>query len=65
MHQLALELEQNTNISEERFRKILKRYGYLGYLLNQYGRMIWKIKRNANTRLAKKPKFLYTINVYL
>jgi hypothetical protein len=43
MNQLAVELEQNPHISEERFRKILQRYGDLGNLLNQYGRMMWKI----------------------
>ncbi len=42
MKQLADELEQNPNMPEDRFRKILERYGRLGKMLEQYGQMMWK-----------------------
>jgi hypothetical protein len=42
MKQLADELEKNPNMPEDRFRKILERYGRLGGMLEGYAKMMWK-----------------------
>ena len=42
MKQLANELEQNPNMSEDRFNSILKRYKNLSGMLENYGQMMWR-----------------------
>lgn len=42
MQKLTEELEQNPNMSEDDFQKLLEKYGQLGKMLEQYSQMMWK-----------------------
>ena len=42
MKRLADELEKNPTILEDRFHKILERYGRLGRMLEDYAKMMWE-----------------------
>ena len=42
MKKIVEELDNNPNMPEDQFRNIQKRYGRLGKMLEEYGKMMWK-----------------------